>query len=84
MSATDAAVKNFAEIPADTETNFNINFTAEESRYLIKEFIKQIKENGSVNLDRAINNARYLAKLERGAKQLVEGRGHFHELIEVD
>ena len=74
MSATNAAVKNFAEIPSDTEKDLNITFTAEESWYLVKEFIKQIKENGSVNLDRAINNARYLAKLDRSIQQFKEGK----------
>ena len=83
MSATNAAVKNFAEIPSDKKTN-NIVFTPEEWEYLMKEVNKQIEEKGAVDFQRAINNARYLAKLERGAKQLAEGRGHFHELIEVE
>ena len=32
----------------------------------------------------AVNNARYCAKLKRGIKQLEERRGQIHELIEVE
>ncbi len=34
------------------------------------------------NLERELNNARYLAKLERSFDQLYAGRGQEHELIE--
>ena len=35
-------------------------------------------------LKRNENNMEYLLKLDRGLKQLSEGRGQVHELIEVD
>lgn len=34
--------------------------------------------------ERDAKNARYLEKIERGFKQIREGRGQEHELIEVD
>ena len=78
MSAVDVSVtKNFAEVPADTlsdnDGNKNIIFTPEEWEYLMKEVNKQFDENGAVDFQRAINNARYLAKLDRSIQQEKEG-----------
>ncbi len=33
-------------------------------------------------MEKELRNARYLDKLERGFKQLLEGKGTVHELIE--
>ena len=79
MSAVDVSVtKNFAEVPADTlpdnDGNKNIIFTPEEWEYLMKEVNKQIDENGAVDFQRAINNARYLAMLAESIRQDREGK----------
>ncbi len=78
MSAVNAEVKNFSEIPADSVTdntgNKNIIFTPEEWEYLMKEVNKQFAENGTADYQRAINNARYLAELDKSIQQLKEGK----------
>lgn len=35
-------------------------------------------------LQKAAKNAEYLAKIDRAIEQLSDGKGQFHELIEVD
>ena len=61
-----------------------ITFMPREWFFFKEEIKDQIAEGNGVDFLKAIRRARYRAKLERGFKQLEEGGGHFHELIEVD
>ena len=60
-----------------------ITFMPLEWQFFKEELVNQFVDEDFDAL-KAIRRARYLAKLERGFKQLEEGRGHFHELIEVE
>ena len=64
--------------------NKPINFAPRELILFKAELDKQFAEGNGIDIFKAIHNARYLAMLERGFKQLEDGYGHFHELIEVD
>ena len=35
-------------------------------------------------MQKALSNAQYLARIDQGVKQLESGQGQVHELIEVD
>lgn len=59
-----------------------ITFAPLEWKFFKEEVAKQFADDDFDPL-KAIRRARYLAKLERGFKQLEEGRGQFHDLIEV-
>ena len=61
-----------------------INFAPRELTLFKEELDKQFAEGNGVDIFKAIRNARYLAMLDRGFRQLENGYGHFHELIEVD
>jgi len=77
MSEVNAAVKNFSEVHTDNNTidsGKNIIFTPEEWEYLMQEVNKQFAENGTVDYQRAINNARYLAMLAESIRQDKEGK----------
>lgn len=52
------------------------------SAYEWKIFTEELKMGKDIK--KALHNARYLAKLNKGIKQLEEGRGQIHELIEVE
>ena len=57
---------------------------APEEWTLFKEEIGKQFADDDLDVLKALRRARYLAMLDRGFKQLNEGRGHFHELIEVE
>ena len=60
-----------------------ITFAPLEWKYFKEELVKQFVDDDFDAL-KAIRRARYRAMLNNGFKQLKEGRGHFHELIEVE
>ena len=47
-----------------------------------KIFVEELKLGRSIDI--ALNNAHYCAKLNRGIKQLENGRGQIHDLVEVE
>ena len=61
-----------------TDNNEGVYFSPYEWQ-IFKEELKLGKD-----VQTAVNNARYYAKLKRNIKQLEEGRGQIHELIEVE
>ena len=65
------------------DANGIINFAPVEMKYLRLELDRQFEEGNGIDFLKAIRNARYFAEIERSLKQLEEGRGQFHELIEV-
>ena len=79
MSKVNAAVqKNSAEQPAkisNESVGGKVIFTSEEWAYLEKEINKQIDEGHHViDYQKAINNARYLAKLVKSIQQIKDGK----------
>ena len=50
-----------------------VSFTKEEWEYFFKEL--KLRPLNEENLQKAINNARYLAMLDRGFKEMEEGKG---------
>ena len=56
-----------AEIPGENVLlNFeSLNFTAAELNIFIDEIKRQFADGGKINLVKAANNARYLAKIDR-------------------
>lgn len=60
--------------PIDESSDGKIIFTAEEWSHLEKEIAKQIDETGNIDYRKAINNARYLAKIDESIKQFEEGK----------
>ena len=70
---------NFDESPkvvnSKVESNEEkyISFTKEEWEYFFKEL--KLRPLTEENLQKAINNARYLAMLDRGFKEMEEGKG---------
>ena len=69
--------------PDEIDESKPITFAPLEWKFFKEEIGRQFVDDDFDAL-KAIRRARYLAKLERGFKQLEEGRGHFHELIEVE
>ena len=65
-------------IPEKNEKNEGVYFSA----YEWKVFTEELKLGKDVKT--ALHNARYLEKLSKGIKQLEEGHGQIHELIEVE
>ncbi|MBQ6006126.1 MAG: hypothetical protein IJL14_07760 [Selenomonadaceae bacterium] len=61
-----------------------INFAPRELTLFKEELDKQFAEGKGVDVFKALRNACYLAMLERGFKQINDGYGHFHDLIEVE
>ncbi|MBR1729299.1 MAG: hypothetical protein IJ728_07235 [Selenomonadaceae bacterium] len=55
-----------------TEESY-VSFTKEEWEYFFKEL--KLRPLTEENLQKAINNARYLAMLDRGFKEMEEGKG---------
>ena len=55
-----------------TEESY-VRFTKEEWEYFFKEL--KLRPLTEENLQKAINNARYLAILDRGFKEMEEGKG---------
>ena len=68
----------------DIDVSKPINFAPRELTLFQEELNKQFAEGNGVDILKALRNARYLAMLDRGFRQLENGHGHFHELIEVD
>lgn len=65
------------------DANGIIDFAPAEMKYFKLELDRQFEEGKGVDILKAIRNARYFAEIERSLKQLEEGRGQIHELIEV-
>ena len=68
---------------ADLDGSKTINFAPREWFFFKAELDKQFAEGNGVDILKALRNTRYLAMLDKGFKQLENGYGHFHELIEV-
>ncbi|MBR2518264.1 MAG: hypothetical protein IKE46_00535 [Selenomonadaceae bacterium] len=66
------------------DANKIINFAPAELKLFKDELDKQLEEGNGIDILKAIRNARYLAMLERGFKQMREGHCKAHDLIEVD
>ena len=60
-----------------TDNGETIIITRKEDKNVVVLSLEQFNE-----MEKELRNARYLDKLERGFKQLQEGRGTVHELIE--
>lgn len=69
--------------PDEIDESKPITFAPLEWKFFKEEIGKQFVDD-DLDVFKAIRRARYLAKLERGFKQLEEGRGQFHELIEME
>ena len=65
------------------DANGIIDFAPAEMKYFKLELDRQFEEGKGIDILKAIRNARYFAEIERSLKQLEEGRGQIHELIEV-
>lgn len=57
----------------DKKEESYVSFTKEEWEYFFKEL--KLRPLNEENLQKAINNARYLAMLDRGFKEMEEGKG---------
>ena len=74
-----AQMMNYEEpVPITTSTDEKnadsyVSFTKEEWEYFFKEL--KLRPLTEENFQKAINNARYLAKLARAEKNLAEGKG---------
>lgn len=75
-----AQMINYDEQPAQIKTSNDkkqeesyVSFTKEEWEYFFKEL--KLRPLTEENFQKAINNARYLAKLARAEKNLAEGKG---------
>lgn len=68
---------------ADLDGSKTINFAPHELTLFKDELDKQFSEGKGVDVLKALRNARYLAMLDRGFKQVESGYGRFHDLIEV-
>ena len=60
-----------------TDNGATIIITRKEDKNVVVLSLEQFNE-----MEKELRNARYLDKLERGFKQLLEGKGTVHELIE--
>ena len=69
---------------ADLEGSKAINFAPQELTIFKEELDKQFAEGKGVDILKALRNTRYLARIDRGFKQIESGYGHFHDLIEVE
>ena len=67
------------------EENFgeSVTFTPLELKYYNAEIAEMLAEGKIIDIPKAIHNAKYFAELEPSIRQLNEGRGQKHELIEV-
>ena len=62
----------------------SMTLNADELKNFQEEIQRQIEGgNKIIDIGKATRNAKYLTMLDRGFKQLDEGRGQLHELIEV-
>ena len=76
--------KNFSEVEEKISADDSMTLQKDELKNFQAEIQKQIDAgNKIIDIAKAIRNAKYLAMLDRGFKQLEEGRGQLHELIEV-
>ena len=69
---------------SETQNEDTMILNEAESKYFKEEINKQLAETKIIDIGKAARNARYLAMLDEGFKQLDEGRGQFHDLIEVE
>ena len=60
-----------------------ISFTPEEWKYFYEEIKLQIESQELLDLEKASNNAKYLARLDRAFANIEAGHWTEHELIEV-
>ena len=60
-----------------TDNGETIIITRKEDKNVVVLSLEQFNE-----MEKELRNARYLDKLERGFKQLLDGKGTVHELIE--
>ena len=60
-----------------TDNGETIIITRKDDKNVVVLSLEQFNE-----MEKELRNARYLDKLERGFKQLMEGKGTVHELIE--
>jgi len=77
--------KNFlSDILPEKKSDNLISFTPEEWKYFYEEIKLQIESQELLNLEKASNNAKYLARLDRAFANVEEGHWTEHDLIEVD
>ena len=73
-----SAKKNLKEKISDAQENKiedSMILTEEESIHFKDEINKQLSETKIIDIGKAMRNARYLAMLDRGFKQMKEGGG---------
>lgn len=68
----------------DLNSENSISFTKGEWGHFIDEMKKQYTEENSIDIGKAIHNARYLAELDRRIANIQAGHWIEHELIEDD
>ena len=72
------------EILADeNNSDESVTFSLSELKYFVAEMKEMMAEGKTIDIPKAIHNAKYFANLEPSIKQLNEGRGQKHDLIEV-
>lgn len=80
MSAKDKQKKFSCEsvLTDDDIGKVLVSFNKEELKYFCDEVNKQFEETGEIiNLGKATRNAHYLARIDRGFKNLAEGKGRW-------
>ena len=72
------AKKKSVTAPAEKiQSDESMTLTAEEWNNFQEEIQRQIEGgNKIIDFGKAVRNARYLAKIDRGIKSMKEGRGH--------
>lgn len=64
------------KIPAvENETEESITFTQEELTHFVEEINRQFASGNGISLGKALRNARYLAKLDRGFADIKSVKG---------
>lgn len=61
-----------------------ITFTPREWKIFKQELDYQLEKNKSINILKALRNARYLAEIDRGIERMKAGHYVEHDIIEVD
>ena len=85
LSQKNYLPQNFPATESADEESFgdSVTFTPLELKYYNLENAEMLAEGKIIDVPKAIHNAKYFANLEPSIKQLNEGRGQKHDLIEV-
>lgn len=83
MLVSETVKKNISDV-RENKIADNMILTAEESVYFKDEINKQLAKTKIIDIGKAMNNARYLARLDQSFANIESGRWTEHELIEDD